>query len=144
MRHSTEPVLHLANPNPIPWKEIFEPIAEELKVPLVPIRTWLALLQWNASNNFSTTTIVSKSERIKRNPAIRLIPYLLAADLRDGREPIGSTRLDLTKGLKIAPTLKNVRIGKEMAIEWVKNWRKTGFLPFPDPEISEQKLVARL
>lgn len=124
MRHSDEPVLHLANPNPVPWRSFFEVFAAEVGVPLVPFGTWISLLQ-----NYSNDTGIPKSDRVKRNPAIHLIPYFEAADMSPYKEFMGHTRLDTTKAIEIAPMLKDIRIGREMAVDWVRGWRRMGFLP---------------
>ncbi len=80
---------------------------------------------------------MSKSERVKRNPAIHVIPYFLGVDTGEHKEPGGLTRLDLTKALKAAPMLKNVRIGRELVVKWVQMWRKSGFLPPKKQQTSE-------
>ncbi len=132
MRHTTEPVLHLASPNPVPWRVIFQVFAEQMEVPLVPYSTWLSLLQDDSRDQTMT-----KSERAKRNPALRLIPYFQTVDMGEHKEPVGHTRMDLTKAVKAAPVLKEVRIGREQVIRWVRKWRKSGFLPPKEQQTSD-------
>lgn len=124
MRHTTEPVLHLASPNPVPWREIFQVFADQMGVPLVPYSTWLSLLEDDAKNE-----TMSKSERAKRNPAIRLIPYFKGVDMGENKEPVGHTRMDMSKAVKAAPVLMIVTIGSDLVIRWVRKWRESGFLP---------------
>ena len=124
MRHAQEFILHLANPNPVPRREIAEVVAEELGVPLIPFQTWFSLLQTSQMDTRTT-----RAEKMKLNPAVALIPFLLAADLRERKEPIGQTKLGLQKAVRLVPQLKDVQVKKELVKEWIRQWRRIGFLP---------------
>ena len=71
MRHSVRPVLHLVHPQPTPWRTILLSLAEEIGVPLVPYKTWLAALELHAEDEQAICT----------NPALRLLPFFRAARL---------------------------------------------------------------
>lgn len=112
MRHSDEPVLHLENPNPIRWNEMFQMFAKELDVPLIPFDNWLSLLR-----HYSADTRIPKTEQMKRNPAVNLIPYLSGMDLTTYISQ-GHAGLDTTKAAKAVPKLEDVHISKEMVTKW--------------------------
>lgn len=123
MCHSKEPVLHLENPNPIQWNEMVEVCAKELNVPLIPFDDWLSLLR-----NYAADARIPKTEQMKRNPAVSLVPYLSGMDFTTYISQ-GHAGLDTTKAVQAVPKLKEVRISKEMVTKWVKGWREVGFLP---------------
>ncbi|CAL1709820.1 unnamed protein product [Somion occarium] len=125
MRNSEEPILHLVNPKPLPWRMFLEPIAKELGVPLVPWKLWLSRLE-----NSLTDNSFSEMEHMQHNPALRLLDMWRHADLGEDIEPPGIVRLDTSKARKVAPSLERVPMEpEELARKWVAAWRETGFLP---------------
>lgn len=135
MRHVTEQVLHLVNPNPIPWRQLIEEIARELGVPIVPFHTWLSLLL-----DFQENLKLSKAEALRLNPAIALLPLILASNLADYKEPIGFTKLDTQKAVSYVPKLNDIRIDLEIGGKWIDGWRRVGFLP---PKLQEVANICR-
>lgn len=124
MRNSTEPILHLVNPNSLPWRAYLEPIANELNVPLVPYNAWLSRLEATLTDD------ATEGEKVQQNPALHLMSMWRNADLGEDMEPPGIVRLDTAKARKVAPSLDNVRlVPGELARRWVRAWRESGFLP---------------
>lgn len=120
MRNATEPILHLVNPNTLPFRTLLEPIARAMGVTLVPYDRWLSRLQESLND-----TSVSEVEHMKRNPALRLLDYYRSRWSNDGRDAI----LDTAKAVRIAPSMLDMRLPAEFVDRWLVSWRKSGFLP---------------
>ncbi|KAJ3558403.1 hypothetical protein NM688_g950 [Phlebia brevispora] len=123
LRNCEEPVLHIAHPKPVSWSTLVEPIAAEIGVQLVPYATWLSALE-----QARPTGDVSDFEKLRRNPALRLMDHFRTVELGDGREPLGGIQLDVSKALQQAPVLGFPPLTPEWAGKWVKAWRECGFL----------------
>ena len=96
-----------------------------LDVPPVPLLSWFSLLQKSQMD-----TGLKNAEKMRRNPAIALLPYLLDSDAEQHKELMGQTiMLSLEKASKVAPQLQDIWIGRQLIAGWVREWRKIGFLP---------------
>ncbi|KAH8101719.1 acetyl-CoA synthetase-like protein, partial [Cristinia sonorae] len=124
MRNSEEPILHLVNPNPVPWRTFLEPLAQAMNVSLVPYEQWLPKL-----GDCLGDRSLPEVEHLKRNPALRLLDYYRALQLNDDMEPLGIVRLNTTKAVHIAPSLLEMPLSAELAVRWLKSWRMSSFLP---------------
>lgn len=125
MRHFQEAVFYLLNTNHILWREIAQAVAGGLDVPPVPLLSWFSLLQKSQMD-----TGLKNAEKMRRNPAIALLPYLLDSDAEQHKELMGQTiMLSLEKASKVAPQLQDIWIGRQLIAGWVREWRKIGFLP---------------
>ena len=142
MRNSSEPVLHLCNPNPLPWRAYLEPIANELNVPLVAYSVWLARLEATLTSDNASTDHGEDVERVQQNPALHLMDMWRNADLGEDMEPPGIVRLDTTKAKEVAPSLGEVRLNPtDLAKRWVRAWRESGFLPAHGESMGERHEV---
>lgn len=142
MRNSDEPILHLVNPNPVPWRTFLKPLAQALKVSLVSYDEWLFRL-----GECLKDTSISEVEHLKRNPALRLLDYYRGLELNDEMEPLGVVRLDTAKSVRVAPTLLEMPLTEERAVHWLASWRSSGFIPVSKEEVQTaeaQEVSAKL
>ena len=123
MRNSPYPTLHIAHPHPVPWTDLFRPLAEQLGVPLVPYAKWLEALQSSLQSG------EDEVELQRKNPALRLLGFFSYARLSDEYEPIGLAKLSIAKALEVAPALNIRPLNGEDAKTWVDAWARAGFLP---------------
>ncbi|KAJ3539483.1 hypothetical protein NM688_g6353 [Phlebia brevispora] len=131
MRYSDEPVLHLAHPQPVPWKTLLSPIAEALHVPLVPYDEWLTALEACLPNSVSPGTA-----DLQQYPALRLLDFFRNVRNSPDREPLGMARLDTRKALFAAPSLlMEGQLTAAWAFKWLKAWRTAGLLSQGDDRI---------
>ena len=126
MRNSPEPILHLVNPNPVPFQLFLKPLAHALNVPLVPYDEWLSRLQDSLKD-----TSLSEVEHLKRNPALRLLDYYRSRWSNDGRD----MSLDTSKAVKISPSLLDMPLSPDLIERWLASWRESGFLPQEDAKV---------
>ena len=124
LRDCNEPVLHLARPTPVPWNTVLEPITTELGVELVPYAAWLAALQ-----NQLAAEDVTGVDKMRENPALRLLDHFITVDFSSGREPLGGARMEVVKLLKEVPDLSLPDITAGSVRRWLEAWRDCGFLP---------------
>ncbi|THH29826.1 hypothetical protein EUX98_g4377 [Antrodiella citrinella] len=124
MRDSDERVLHLVNPNPVPWKTFLEPLAEAMNVSLVPYDQWLYAL-----GECLKDTSLTEVENMQRNPALRLLDFYRGLRVDDELEPLGLVRLETTKGVQVAPSLQEMPLSQAQAERWMASWRSSGFVP---------------
>lgn len=123
LRNSSEPILHLAHPSPVPWSTIIQPLASELGVDLVSYPTWIAALEKHLS-----TGDASGVDKMRNNPALRLLDHFRSVDLGPGREPLGGVRMEVVKTMREAPDLAIPEITAENARRWLRVWRACGFI----------------
>ena len=129
----SERVLNLVHPRPVPWTAVMSPIAEALKVPLVPFAEWLARL------NRSPDT----SEAMERNPALKLRGFFAGSHAKAQRtaallKSAGSTAqpeaftgvtLSTTKAQQHSSVLRQTpQLGPKAALAWLHFWRRKQFV----------------
>ncbi|KAH9903318.1 acetyl-CoA synthetase-like protein [Cubamyces lactineus] len=125
MRHSSEPIVHLVHPRPVPWRTVIAPIAAELGVPLVSYQAWLPALE-------ASTCGVGDADEVKlmkANPALRIIDFFRALKQSPDHEPLGIVYLSSEKATKVSETLARMSaLDAGRARKWLAAWRKSGFL----------------
>ncbi|KAI1788607.1 acetyl-CoA synthetase-like protein [Ganoderma leucocontextum] len=126
MRNSPSLILHLSHPRPVPWHTLMVPIAEELRVPLVPFPDWLASLE-KCDNE---TLDVRHIEWTRNNPALRLLGLFRSWTSTSDPGPVSAIRLSTEKAEAASETLAGLpALDAEVARRWVAGWRRAGFLP---------------
>ncbi len=126
MRHSQEPFLHLVHSRPTPWHTVIAPIAQALNVPLVPYPQWLSALQSSVESGSA-----EEVEAMKRNPALRILPFFKAQGEHQtpDREPMGLVYLSTANAAKVSKAFTQMpQLDAERAVRWVEAWKKSGFL----------------
>lgn len=121
LRNSDEPILHIAHPKPVSWATILAAIAADLGVDLVPYATWLSALE--------QTGDTPDVDKLRENPALRLIDHFRTIEVGYGREPLGGVKMDVSKALREASALDMPQMTSEWAHKWMFAWRTCGFLP---------------
>lgn len=127
LRNCKEPVLHLAHPSPVPWTTVIKPIAADLGVDLVPYTIWLAALE--DQQPVGDTSIMDK---MRFNPALRLLDHFRSVDAGSGRDSMGEIRMDVSKLQHELPDLHIPAITADSARRWIDAWRECGFMPEAD------------
>ncbi|TBU41001.1 acetyl-CoA synthetase-like protein [Dichomitus squalens] len=127
MRNSSEPIIHLIHPSPVPWHDLIAPIAEELGVSLTSYSAWLSALESTAG----TDGLPSAVEAVRENPALQLLDFFRSRNsTRDDKEPLGLPFLSVENGLAASKTLASMQpLSDGDATAWVAAWRASGFLP---------------
>ncbi len=124
LRNSDEPILHIAHPKPVSWTAILTTIAADLGVDLVPYSSWLSALE-RAYPAGDTPDV----DKLRENPALRLIDHFRTIEVGYGREPLGGVKMDVSKALREASALDMPQMTSEWAHRWMFAWKKCGFLP---------------
>ncbi|PIL33564.1 hypothetical protein GSI_04187 [Ganoderma sinense ZZ0214-1] len=132
LRHSSDPIVHLVHPRPVPWDSVLEPIARELNVPFVPYRTWLSTLEGSVVGEPGST---EQAHARRRNPALRLLPFYREQEEKieeahgPEREAMGFVFLSTDKAVRVSESLASLpETAGERALMWLAAWRKSGFL----------------
>jgi len=122
---TTPPVLHLhlINPTPSQWDDIFDRIAKILDVPLVSYPEWLSKLRE------ASTTVRNAQE----HSALRLMVFYGSLDQGSGPEAGGlpSCSTEVTRG--VCPVLNGEELRDVKAEEiqrWLDYWKSLGLLKF--------------
>ncbi|KAM5543040.1 hypothetical protein V8D89_003424 [Ganoderma adspersum] len=128
MRHSSEPIVHLVHPQPVPWHTLLAPIAQELDVPLVPYAQWLVALEGSVERGSA-----EEVEAMRLNPALRLLSFYKAQTETTGgtleREAMGLVFIATDKAVRVSASLARLpQLDGERAMMWLAAWRKAGFL----------------
>ncbi|KAI0687627.1 acetyl-CoA synthetase-like protein, partial [Cerioporus squamosus] len=116
MVDSGERALHLVSPRPVPWNTVFLPIAERLKVPIVPYAEWLARLEKSAS------AAGERPDVEKHDSAHNLISFFKHARMGGVSIPLSQE-----KALRFSKTLAKVR-PIEREVRYVEFWEKMGYV----------------
>lgn len=118
MTHSGEQVLHLVSPRPVDWDVIFTPIAQCLRVPLIPYVDWLALLNTSANEDNGNIGGVPS-----HNTAISLLEFFQQGSFGD------NVQLDTVKAVNSSGTLASMApLRKDDAMKWMQYWVHVGYL----------------
>ena len=114
--------LHLVNPTPFQWDEVFDYIAKKLDVPLVPYVEWLSKLK--------VSTIVKNAQGY---PALRLLGFYESLTQDSGLEAGGlrPCSTEVTRG--VCPILDEEGL-REVKVEeiqrWLDYWKFLGLVKF--------------
>ena len=128
MLDAAEEVLHLVHPRPVPWSDIATAFAKNLKISLVPYKTWLEGLERIYAETGSDPAEIEKA--FADVPALRLMDFFRAVKEDPDLEPLGMCHLDSEKAQANSKILREVeQIGAKDAEKWVAFWKKSGFLP---------------
>ena len=113
--------LHLVNPTPSLWDDVFDHITKTLGVPLIPYPEWLSKLK-------ETSTTVKNA---REHSALRLIEFYEALDEENGSE-VGRLPSCSTEVTRCAcPILNGERLRTVKAEEiqrWLDYWETLGLL----------------
>ena len=82
---------------------------------------WLSALERGGGQS-------SDVDKMRTNPALRILDFFRSADIGEEREPLGIVHLDTTKAQRVAPVLGLPELGADCAEKWVKAWRDCGFI----------------
>lgn len=115
---STEPVLHLVHPHPVPWAVISSTSSTLLNIPIVPYDQWLSMLKDAARDT------QSDSDAVKHNPALLLLEFFE----KDLPAETGLV-IDTGKAVVVSETLRDARkMGGGDVEMWIGYWAEKGFL----------------
>ncbi|KZT07586.1 acetyl-CoA synthetase-like protein [Laetiporus sulphureus 93-53] len=123
-------VVHLVHPNPVSWHSLAEVVAQEFNVELVPFPEYVVKLEEVASS-VSGAKADAQGEMVRSLRALHLLPFYrgLAEKGSDTRLAIGFGDLDVTRAVKVSPTLgdPNLRqLGAEDVKRWIAYWHRVG------------------
>jgi thioester reductase-like protein len=122
---STSPTLHLhlVNPTPSQWDDVFDYIAKRLGVPLVPYPEWLSKLR-----EASTT-----ARNAQAHSALRLLEFYGSLNQGGGPEVGGLPSCDTEVTRDVCPVLNGEGLRDVTAEEiqrWLDYWKSLGLLKF--------------
>jgi hypothetical protein len=134
MRNSSEPMLHLVHPNPVPWDAVFRRIASTLNVDLVPYSDWLARLESNRLEfEREAMTKLGGGGSTRRPNAFTLLdmfykPVVIRSDLRtEAFLPKVSTEI----AQRVVPSFGSMRqLNDDDVDKWLTYWKSTGLIEF--------------
>ncbi|KAM5543844.1 hypothetical protein V8D89_002461, partial [Ganoderma adspersum] len=142
MRNAPGPLshLHLVHPRPVPFRTLVAPIAAALAVPLVPYAAWLRALEASLASR-TDSDAEQEVDAMRANPALRLLDFFRTQTAEaegrvpEGKEPMGVVRLATDVGERTSAELARLPpLDAETSMAWVAAWRRSGFLPDPDPD----------
>ena len=115
--------LHLVNPTPSQWDDVFDHIAKKLDVPLIPYPEWLSKLRE------ASATV----QNAQAHSALRLLEFYGSLNQGSGPEagglPLCNT--EVTRG--VCPVLNGEGLRDVDAEEiqrWLDYWKSLGLLKF--------------
>jgi len=115
--------LHLVNPTPSQWDDVFGYIAEKLGAPLVPYREWLSELKE------ASTTVKNTQE----HSALRLLEFYGSLTQGSGSEAGGLQSYNTEVTRDVCPVLNGEGLRGVKAEEiqrWLDYWKSLGLLKF--------------
>jgi len=115
--------LHLVNPTPSQWDDVFGRMAEKLGVPLVPYREWLSKLK-------EASTSV---KNVQEHPALRLLEFYGSLTQGSGSEAGGLPSCNTEVARGVCPVLNGGGLRGVTAEEiqrWLDYWKSLGLLKF--------------
>ena len=131
MRFSDIGHLHLVHPRPVPWTSIVSPIAEHMKLDVIPYDDWVDKLAHSGEG----LNADSEVEAMKVNPALKIMDFFVGAKSGSGQssnpEALDFPALSVAEAERVAPSLsaENLpQLSAKDALKWVAYWKKTGFL----------------
>lgn len=141
LRNAQYSTVHLLHPRPVPCKNIFRVISQELKLPLQPYAEWVNLLEQavTATDVNMAGRSAKLSTELERLPAGKILQLFkgglkaeeeIAASSDETVEVMGIPKLAIDKALASSPALsKATGLGSSDVVRWLGYWRKIGFLP---------------
>ncbi|KAF7374105.1 Acetyl-CoA synthetase-like protein [Mycena sanguinolenta] len=117
---TTAGIVHLINPQPVPWHALAEVVAAEFKIPLVPYTEWLNRLEHAAKAEGNTVPL----------RASRLLEFFRSLHQQSGEDAFGFPKLAMTQALASSQSLRTgkCRLEEKDVKEWIKYWRNVGLL----------------
>ncbi|KAF4573440.1 putative PKS/NRPS-like protein biosynthetic cluster [Pleurotus pulmonarius] len=114
---SNPEVFHLISPNPVSWDAIFQPIAETLRLPLVPYDTWLSFLEAASTSHGAGKT------NVDHNAALSLLEFFKVGYFGAGQ---ANTR---GKAAEYSASLTNsLPLSIADVMQYVRHWQKIGHI----------------
>ncbi len=124
MRNTDTPIRHLVHPRPVQWHDLMVPIAAELDIPIVAYADWLKSLEEGAGDHAE-----DEVEKLRANPALRLLDFFRAPCSSREQEAIGGVELFTEIAEKVSDTLRHLpELGVNDVRRWMKGWEASGFL----------------
>jgi hypothetical protein len=135
MRNSSEPLVHLANPHPIPWNTVFERIASTLNVDLVPYSIWLARLESKRLEfeREATTKFGGSGGNARKNTVFQLLDifYRVVHVHSDPEAEALLPRVSTEVAERVVPSLTCIRqLSIEDVDKWMLYWKDVGLIDF--------------
>lgn len=125
LRDATEPIFHISHSRPVQCNIIMKPIADRLKVSLVPYAEWFNLI----SKDFRLAS-APKGD----NPARKLL-YFFSRGLKEVNPLMETMNLlckaDTAKARRASSILRDENLPQlcsEDAETWLNSWREIGFI----------------
>jgi hypothetical protein len=129
MRNSSEPMLHLVHPNPVPWNAVFGRIASTLKVDLVPYSDWLARLESNRVEFEGEAT-----KKLGKKPsAFNLLDvfYRPAVIHSDPETEAFLPKVSTEVSRRVVPSFGSMRqLNDDNVDRWLTYWKSIGLIEF--------------
>ena len=113
--------LHLVNPTPSQWDDLFNHTAKKLDVPLIPYPEWFSKLRE------ASTTV----QNTQAHPALRLLEFYRSLNQASGPEVGGLPPCNAEVARAICPVLNEERLKDVKAEEiqrWLDYWESLGLL----------------
>lgn len=127
MRTSKSSTLHLAHPQPVAWRAVIKPLAEEFNMETVSYDDWMVRLEKSGRG----LSAESEVEMMRHNPALKIFDFFKDAQGGIDRSPeaMGLPQMDVTEAQNSAPSLRTLSLlSGHDAMNWIRYWRKIGFL----------------
>ena len=115
--------LHLVNPTPSQWDDVFGRVAEKLDVPLIPYREWLSKLKEASATDKNT----------QEHSALRLLDFYGSLAQGGGSEAGGLPSCNTEVARSVCPALNGEGLRGVTAEEiqrWLDYWKSLGLLKF--------------
>jgi hypothetical protein len=116
LRDSKHMILHLVNPNAVPWRTLFSAVATILDVPLVPYSTWLDKVKLS-DGEVPAAYLLSTFQKMK------------ADGMGNGHEALGITRLAYGNAEESLPGFNDEKALCDQDVNsWMNYWQKHAVL----------------
>jgi thioester reductase-like protein len=127
LRGSKAPYLHLRNPHPIPWHQVFKAVSAQLTVSLVPYAEWLSRLAAQSESLESGSSDVARG--VRNNPAMLLLDFFRS--IGENRGPMVPL-MDISEAMQRCTSLGSAELETAMSEEevkkWISYWKRKGLL----------------
>jgi hypothetical protein len=135
MRNSSESLVHLAHPHPIPWKTVFGRIASTMNVDLVPYSDWLSRLESKRFEFEREASIKRGSGRgnVRKHTAFQLLDlfYRIVHVYSDPEAEAILPKVSTEIAERVVPSLACIRqLSIEDVDKWMLYWKSVGLIEF--------------